>query len=327
MKRLWIYFIYLVPIFIFIFLFSKIGITEVAKILKDIRPGLLFLGIAISLFSNIFLSTEKWREILRSLGLNVPFRELLFVQTGSIPLKTISPMKSGMLLRAVYLNKKYDFPFLQGTYSLILSLFLNLGAVIFFIFLGSFLPGVHRASGIYLGTNPYRIVYFGLLVFSLCLIFLWMLKWKNVKKIIKGYLDLWGSRFTISVKNLYESIITINLKKFLILFLYAGLIIFFELLNFKILSKAVGLVIPFSQILLLASLTILISNLPITIHGLGTREAAICLFFAPYGSSEKLLSLGITISAVEYFLPILIGLFLTKSFLARLSVIGGQSNG
>jgi hypothetical protein len=309
MKKLWIYFTYCVPLFIFAFLFSKIRITEVIKVFSNVEASFLVLGLAISIVSNIFLSTEKWRQILKGLGLEVPFKELLFVQTGSIPLKAISPMKSGMLLRAVYLNKNYGFPLLGGAYSLLLGLFLNLITVIFFILGTSF----------FLERNLHRSVYFSLLFFPICLLLFWILKRENVSKIIKGYLDFWGSRFAISVKNLYESIITINSKKFLILFLYAGLIIFFELLNFKILSKAVGLVIPFSQILLLASLTILISNLPITIHGLGTREAAICLFFAPYGSSEKLLSLGITISVVEYFLPILVGLFLTKSFLVRLS--------
>jgi len=309
MKKLWIYFTYLLPIVIFIFLFSKIGITEVARVLKGVRPDLLFLGIVISLFSNLFLSTEKWRQILKSLGLKVPFKELLFVQTGSIPLKTISPLKSGMLFRAVYLNKTYNFPLLEGTYSLLLSLFLNLVAVTLFILGTSFS----------LGKNPHRFVYLLLLILFICLLLFWILRRENVSKIIGTYLDLWGGKFALSLKNLYESVITINLRKLVILFFYAFLLIFFELLNFKILSKAVGLTIPFSQILLFASLTILISNLPVTIHGLGTREAAICLLFSSYATPEKLLSLGLTVSLVEYFFPILAGLFFTKSFLKRLS--------
>lgn len=309
MKRLWVYFTYLLPIVIFILLFSKIGITEVAKVLKGVRPGLLFLGIAISLFSNLFLSAEKWRQILKVLGLNIPFRKLLLIYTGSIPLKTISPMKSGMLLRAVYLNKNYNFSLLLGTYSLLLGLFLNLLAVFSFILVTSF----------FLRTNSYRFVYFGLLVFSFCLAFFWVLKRENVSKIIKGYLNLWGNKFALSLKNFYESVITITTREIIIPFLYGVLLIFFELLNFKILSSALGLAIPFLSVLFFASLTILIGNLPVTIHGLGTREAAVCFFFSAYGSSDRLLSLGITVSLVEYFLPVVIGLFLTKSFLVRLS--------
>ncbi|MDP2278362.1 MAG: lysylphosphatidylglycerol synthase transmembrane domain-containing protein [Nitrospirota bacterium] len=305
------------PVGIFILLFSKIGITEVKGVFKEINPDFLILGIVLSVFGNLFLSAEKWRQILKALGLNIPFKKLFLIHTGSIPLKTVSPMKSGMLLRAVYLNKNYNFPLLQGTYSLLLSLFLNLLAVFSFILVTSF----------FLRTNSYRLVYFGLAVFSFCLAFFWVLKRENVSKVIKGYLNLWGNNFALSLKNFYESVITITIGKMIIPFFYAVLLIFFELLNFKILSKAVGLVIPFSQILLFASLTILISNLPVTIHGLGTREAAVCFFFSGYGSSEKLLSLGITISLVEYFFPVFIGLFLTKSFLARLPAIGGQSNG
>jgi len=309
MKRLWVYFTYLLPIVIFIFLFSKIGITEVARILKGVRPDLLFLGIGISLFSNLFLSTEKWRQILKSLGLKVPFKELLFIQTGSIPLKAISPLKSGMLFRAVYLNKTYNFSLLEGTYSLFLGLFLNLIAVVIFVLGASF----------HLRTNLHQVVYFVSLGLFISLLLFWVLSRGNMSKIVRSYLALWDSKFAISVKNLYESIFTMNLKKLAIPFFCAVLVIFCELLNFKILSKAVGLTIPFSQILLFASLTILISNLPATIHGLGTREAAICLLFSSYATPEKLLSLGLTVSLVEYFFPVLIGLFFTKSFLKKLS--------
>jgi uncharacterized protein (TIRG00374 family) len=317
MKKLWIYFTYFVPVGIFFLLFSKIGITGVRSTLKEINPDFLVLGIVLSIFGNLFLSTEKWRQILKSLGLNIPFKKLFLIHTGSIPIKTISPMKSGMLLRAVYLNKNYNLPLLKGTYSLFLSLFLNLLAVFSFILAISF----------FLRTNSYRFVYFGLAVFSFCLAFFWVLKRENVSKVIKGYLNLWGNNFALSLKNFYESVITITIGKMIIPFFYAVLLIFFELLNFKILGSALGLTIPFLTVLLFASLTILISNLPITIHGLGTREAAVCFFFSAYGSPEKLLSLGIAISLVEYFFPVFIGLFLTKSFLARLPAIGGRSNG
>lgn len=309
MKKLWIYFTYLVPVGIFFLLFSKIGITEVKTTLKEINPDFLVLGITLSIFSNLFLSTEKWRRILKALGLDIPFKKLFLIHTGSIPLKTVSPMKSGMLLRAVYLNKNYNFSLPLGTYSLLLSLFLNLLAVFSFILVTSF----------FMKTNSPHLVYLGVLAFFISLLLFWMLQKENVSKIIKGYLTLWGNKFALSLKNFYESVITITIGKMVIPFLYAILLIFFELLNFKILSSALGLTIPFLTVLLFASLTILISNLPVTIHGLGTREAAVCLFFSSYGSYEKLLSLGITVSLVEYFLPIMIGLFLTKSFLVRIS--------
>lgn len=308
MKRLWLYFTYFAPIGIFFLLFSKIGITGVKSVFKEINPYFLILGIVLSVFGNLFLSAEKWRQILKSLGLNIPFKKLFLIHTGSIPIKTISPMKSGMLLRAVYLNKNYNLPLLKGTYSLFLTMFLNFFAVIFFILVASFISGI----------DSKRYVYLSLTVFSACLLVYWILRRESIRKIIKAYFNLWGGKFAVSAEDLYESI-KISASRLVIPFAYAVFLVFFELLNFKILGSALGLTIPFLTVLLFASLTILIGNLPVTIHGLGTREAAVCFFFSAYGSPEKLLSLGITVSLVEYFLPVVIGLFLTKSFLVRLS--------
>ncbi|MEK6737479.1 MAG: lysylphosphatidylglycerol synthase domain-containing protein [Planctomycetota bacterium] len=180
--------------------------------------------------------------------------------------------------------------------------------MILFILVASFISGI----------DSQRYVYLSLSVFSACLLVYWILRGESIRKIIKGYFNLWGSKFSVSAENVYESI-KISASRLVIPFAYAVFLVFFELLNFKILSSALGLTIPFLTVLLFASLTILIGNLPVTIHGLGTREAAVCFFFSAYGSSDKLLSLGITVSLVEYFLPVVIGLFLTKSFLVQLS--------
>jgi uncharacterized membrane protein YbhN (UPF0104 family) len=58
-----------------------------------------------------------------------------------------------------------------------------------------------------------------------------------------------------------------------------------------------------------------VNNFPVTILGLGTREALIVFIFAKYGGASALLGAGLLISLIEHILPVIFGLFFVKSFL------------
>ena len=89
------------------------------------------------------------------------------------------------------------------------------------------------------------------------------------------------------------------------------------LINFYILSKAINLNIPFSKMILIFPMIIIISFIPFSIAGLGVREGLVILFFSGFASTQSLLSFGILISFVEYLLPALLGLFFVKPFLSK----------
>ena len=110
-----------------------------------------------------------------------------------------------------------------------------------------------------------------------------------------------------------------HLKSATILILYSLLLKGFELLDYFLIFKALGLEIPLRAVILFAPLAILISEVPITFLGLGSREAAIVFFFSAFAPPEKLLAAGLLISFVEYILPNFLSLLLLKPFLDKMA--------
>lgn len=110
-----------------------------------------------------------------------------------------------------------------------------------------------------------------------------------------------------------------NFKNALFLLSYSLFLKGFEFLDYFLVFKALGLDIPLKPLLLFAPLAMLISEIPITFLGLGSREAAIVFFFSSFGSLEKLLAAGILISFSEYILPNVLSLLFLKPFLDRMT--------
>ena len=110
-----------------------------------------------------------------------------------------------------------------------------------------------------------------------------------------------------------------KIKTSLFLITYSLLLKGLELLDYFLVFKALGLDVPLKPLFLFVPLVMLVSEIPVTFLGLGTREAAIVLFFSPFGPLEKLLAVGILISFSEYLLPNFLSLLLTKRFLDKMT--------
>jgi len=110
----------------------------------------------------------------------------------------------------------------------------------------------------------------------------------------------------------------ISLTSLIGLFGYAGFYKLIELFNYYLIMRAFNIEVPFVVVLSLGAVVMLVSELPISFLGLGTREAAVILLFAKYAPLETLLACGLLFSLVEYVLPNLACLPFTKGFLDRM---------
>jgi hypothetical protein len=88
--------------------------------------------------------------------------------------------------------------------------------------------------------------------------------------------------------------------------------------NMHFLFLSIGISVPFSKIITFLPIIGLLSSLPISFLGFGTREDGILYFFSKYASKEKLLSIGILFSFVVLILPTLISLIFMRHFLNEL---------
>lgn len=95
-----------------------------------------------------------------------------------------------------------------------------------------------------------------------------------------------------------------------------------HLLQFWLFARALGGGVPFAQNAAFATLAILVGLLPFTVAGIGTRDAAIVLFYAPYLSPPEGALLGI-LATLRYVLPAVGGV----PFVADFAGVSGRPAG
>lgn len=281
--------ILVIPIVIFSILFYFVDVEKVISILKHIDLTLftitLFLG-----FPIFVILSEKWRQILKDIGCEISLKEAITIFWGTIPISQFLPLRSGELLKAVYLKRKKNFSLQKGTSSLILdntidlTILLSISTISLIFF------------EIYLPISVYQWIFFmGAIIFIL---------------------------FIISRKvphDIFHALKVVKIKKVVLLGFYSLLSWGMAFIGDYLLFKSLGIEIPFYSVFAIMPIILLIGFIPITISGLGTREAAIIFFFSKYASTEALLSVGILMVLTQIILPVAIGLIFMKKLVKGIS--------
>lgn len=312
MKLRKVKFVFISPILIFIFLFSKINITEFINCLKDVNITLLLLGLFIFLFANILIASAEWLRILYPFNCPVSLKEAIFIRLGSRLIKSFFPFRSGELFRAFYLKKQKGFPVSLGISSLAIQFMLDF-LVLVFIMAFSYIVFI----------KPFYIAPFFVTAAFLCTLCIFVFKY--IKKFTLYFTRKIDSRLHHLINTLFAAYALLKLKDFAAILTYSIIAWICELTAFIILFKASGVAIPVYAIFIFIPLVIIISNMPISVSGVGTREAALVFFFSRFDSAEKLLSSGMLISFVYFFLPLMLSLFFAKRFLNKLCYISETS--
>jgi hypothetical protein len=287
------------------FLFYKIDVAPAFEVIRTGDRRLMALACLLSLAINVFLGAFKWRMILGRMGCGLTQSEALSIRSACIPFNVVFPMKSSELLKASYLRLKKGIPFARGVSSILVDKVLNI-----FVTLCLFLVGLSLAE---MDIPRYAPAAVALAILAILLS-------GNIGRISVGLSGRINPRFGDFTKELFRGFEKIDLRGKITLFFYSLIFQLSEFVNTYILFKAVGVSVPFSLVLVYIPVAMVINNAPVTIMGIGTREALLVFFFARYGVPGELLGGGILVSLVEYVLPAAAGLFFMKSFLEYMTI-------
>ena len=279
----------LITLFIFGVLFSKIDFFSVVDIIKNANLFMLSIAALFSFAFTFVLIPFKWKLVLDYIKCNISFKEAFFIHVSALPISFIMPFKSGELVKSLYLKRQNRLSFKKATSTLVFDNAIDLFTILFFTFLAFIFLSVQF---------PYRLYFwFSIMVFFfVCVILI-------AKKI--------PSDFFYSFK-----IISLNRTLFIFILSLIGFFISFISTYFVFLS--INVTIPFLEIMFYFPIIALISIIPITISGFGTREAATIFFFSSYSMPESLLTGGILLSFIIVVLPSLGSLLFMKRFYKKL---------
>jgi len=279
----------IITVFIFVILFYKISFFEVVDIIKNTNLLMLLIAVSVSLVFTFFVLPLKWKLVLNYIKCYISFKEAFFIHVSAFPISLIMPVKSGDLIKSLYLKRQNKLSFKKATSTLVFDNAMDLFTLLFFIFIAFIFLSVQF---------PYELYFwFSIMAFFLvCVILI-------AKKI--------PSDFFYSFK-------VISLKKTLIIFILSLAGYFMSFISAYFVFLAIDVAIPFMKIVFYFPLITLIAILPITISGFGTREAATIFFLSNYASLESLLSAGILLSFIIVVVPSLVSLLFMKRFYNRL---------
>lgn len=248
------------------------------------------------------LGTLRWLAVIRPMGAEIGFGAACRVTMGAFPLNSFLPSKAGDLSKAAFLRAHGGLIPLAGS-----VVFERMVDVIV-------LTGMTVVGALFLGQKTVLCLALGCAILTVGAITVLSLS---------GRLPL-PQRIQDKASDIGKAARAVfRFPKYLVLVLFwSGLNWLGTMAESYCLLRAVYIDVPFITVLAVMPLAIFVGLLPLTISGIGTRDAALVWLLATMASAEKALAAGILYTAVSYWFLGLLGLpFL---FLSMYSSIGGK---
>jgi len=312
-KKIKYFFQILGPI-IFIYILFQIDYHLLFEEIKLLKWYFLILAIFIMIFE-IIIKSLRWQCILSSLDIIISKIKCLELHWLGIFVGVITPGRLGELIKIYFLKNK-GYSAFRSFFSIVLDRIIDILILLFFsalIFI-FFLKDI----GIYMIALSIILLLIIILIFLLFNKESWLNKFFG--KIIQKVFPIDFKKYSsFSFNKLWSGIK--NLKKKQIIYFLTYLIIgwLFYFLSRYFIALSLGINLSFLNISIISILVAIVTTLPISVAGLGTREVAIIYFFGLFSlNKETALLFSLFIFTVD-ILAVSFGLipYLKESFLIK----------
>jgi uncharacterized membrane protein YbhN (UPF0104 family) len=292
-----------ITLLIFLALFSQADLPQIRRTLQQADSSDLLLAAGLSLLFPV-LNALRWDLIVRQLGTRLGFWESFKIVMAAWPLGTLTPAKSGDLIKVFFLRRVLQYSVTTGVIlaERLLDVFvLCLYAILFGV-------GVRLWASVWVGGS----ILAGLL-------FLFLLVELQLTKFLPQKLQEPAVNLFLASRKIYS-----NPAVLLGCLLITALNWLLSLLQTWIAYRALQVAVPFDYLSAALPLAIFIGLLPITLSGMGTRDTAVIALFENYAAYETNLAVGILYSIYGYWLLTLLGLpFMRAAFAGAIRGIEG----
>lgn len=283
-----------ITLIVFIVIFNQIDFLSVVEVLSRSNIYLLFIVFLLELIA-ILIKTRRWQLILKSIDYEIPFKRCFHVIMASFPFHAITPSKTGDLIKAVYLRE--EIPMSKTVGSVLTERVLDVMFLVAIVLVG-------------LVFYPVLEIFTIVILILIVILFLFITQMFEIKiPTIKSWDEKIGNVFS-SIKALPR-----NPRFFFETSLYSIIFWFVPVFQTILLFSALGLDVPILFVMANIPIAIFIGQIPVTLGGMGTRDAAIIVLFSEYANPIELLSVGILFSFFRYWLLAILGLLFIKKYI------------
>jgi uncharacterized protein (TIRG00374 family) len=258
------------------------GPRNIADVIRNANPRLALVAVALVVVI-LVLRGVRWRLLLRIAGIDYPLWRATAVWAIGFSAASVTPAKAGDAIRAFYVQGHTGRSFGEAFFTVFverlydLAFVLALGVVSVFVFSHYFteLPSVW-------------IVLMSVVVLVVCIYL--ALNRRLMRKLLKPAFDVivprrYRNMVTINVNSFYDSMASYG-KARGVLAASAVLTVVVWALIFTLawcVTAVLGIGVPVQYMFLIMPVVTLVEVLPVSIGGLGTRDATVIYFFSVLG--------------------------------------------
>jgi len=289
---------FLIGIAILLIIILKIDLNKLFSIIYEIKINPLLFGLLLTL-PLILIKSYRWNYLKKNQNINYSVKNSFLIYWATMALGIATPGKVGEILKISYL-KKDGYPYSKSLVNVIWDRLFDvlILAIMAFLFLL-----------IFFRINIYL---YSLIIILLLISIIWLIK-KGVIKIIvrkllfllipKKYIIKWQTSFEI----FWQEAKQYNLNNYLFclfLTILGWLIYFIQVIFF---GMSLSLEIPYIYLIGAVVISALITTLPISYLGLGTREATFLILLSTFTAQTESLILLSELILLDYILIGIIG--------------------
>jgi len=261
---------------LFLIILSRINIGKLFQNIEKINPLYLILAF-LTTIPTIVNKAICWNYIKRQQGIKYSLKDSLLMYYSGIYLGFITPGKLGELAKAVYL-KKDGHSLGKSLVSVVLDRASDIIFLLAFIFVGSlfYLSMFQKQVLILISGLIISVVL--LLVF----IKIGLVKWALIKAFNILVPEKYKKSWQINSQDFINNLKIYKLKHYSVIFAITIFSWLFYYLQMDLLAHGLGMKIPFVYLAVSVTAAGLITLIPVSLFGIGTRDATLILLFSPF---------------------------------------------
>jgi uncharacterized protein (TIRG00374 family) len=276
-----------IGILILLFVINTIGIQKVLA--SVLAANVLYLAVAFLLmFGVVFFQSLRWKYVLKAQSIEIDTIDIMKIWLIGWYYGVITPGKIGSFIRIKYLMDKTGKSLGKCTSNIMLDRLLDMLALLSLASVGALIV-----------SKEFSDAYLIILIFLFLILSLWILIDKEKTRILAKIF------FNIAIPNnlksksieifnsFYENIP--EKKTLFPLFIFSLFNWVFLQTVIYIVALAFSVEVPYYLFITVVPIASVVGLIPITISGLGTREAALITLFLVYGvAPEKTMAFSLT---------------------------------
>lgn len=269
---------------LFVYIVGRTGIDRIADVFREANARMLAVT-PVFVFVIILLRGLRWRILMRVIGIDFPLWKSARVWTIGFFAASVTPAKAGDAVRALYITEDtgrtfgetFLTVFIDRLWDLLIVLALGLVSILLFSRYYIEIPSVWIAG---LASAGIAVCVYLAMNRSL------------MRRLLKPLFDVlvpqkYKETFSLNFNTFYDSLARYGrdrgtlVSAFLLTIALWALIFLLAFFIMQMLGIEIGL----AYVFLIMPIVTLVELLPISVSGLGTREAAVIYFFSVVGFS------------------------------------------